>query len=109
MHNADPSFPLFNWSLDEFIILENFIGAGYAHNTAQAQEARELFQKTENCILDETYTAKAAAALIDDCRNRRLKSDDTILFWNTYCSEDFIPIIETIDYQNLPTAFHRYF
>jgi len=37
----------------------------------------------EGIVLDSTYTAKAAAGLIDLIRRGRFKRDETVCFWHT--------------------------
>ena len=32
-----------------------------------------------------------------------------VLFWNTYNSRDLTPLINGVDYHQLPRGFHRYF
>jgi 1-aminocyclopropane-1-carboxylate deaminase/D-cysteine desulfhydrase-like pyridoxal-dependent ACC family enzyme len=60
-----------------------FVGAGYGVPTRESQEALELFARHEAILLDPTYTAKAAAALVAWVRCGRFASSQTVLFWHT--------------------------
>ena len=62
---------------------DRFIGSGYAQPTAGAKEAQELFARHEGIVLDNVYTAKAAAGLIAMCRNGQLATGCTVLFLHT--------------------------
>jgi len=66
-----------------FVVDESYIGDGYGRSTSLSTEAAELFLKTEGILLDPVYTSKAAAALIDYCRNGMFNPDDNVLFWHT--------------------------
>ena len=48
------------------------VGAGYGIATAASDEAARLFARLEGLIVDATYTAKAAAGLIERLRDGRL-------------------------------------
>ena len=68
---------------DELVVDESFIGAGYAKPTRESEEAARLFAETEGVLLDPTYTSKAAAGLVEYCREGRFKQKDKVLFWHT--------------------------
>ncbi|HUG37053.1 MAG TPA: pyridoxal-phosphate dependent enzyme, partial [Candidatus Limnocylindrales bacterium] len=59
------------------------VGAGYGAVTGAANAAIGLFAATEALALDPVYTAKAAAALVADCREARWGRDDVVVFWHT--------------------------
>ncbi len=61
----------------------NYIGDGYGIPTRASLEAEQLFSKSCGILLDQTYTAKAAAAIIDYYRKGRLTPSDKVLFWHT--------------------------
>lgn len=61
----------------------DYVGAAYGDMTPAAVEAMKLFARTEALMLDPVYSAKAAAALIDDVRDGRYGPDETIVFWHT--------------------------
>jgi 1-aminocyclopropane-1-carboxylate deaminase/D-cysteine desulfhydrase-like pyridoxal-dependent ACC family enzyme len=107
--DRDPSFPLCEFSKNEFEFNNNFLGDGYAQFTKEGADAITLLNESESILLEGTYSGKAFAALIDDVKKEKIKKDDIVLFWNTYCSEKFEDVIEGIDYKNLPPCFHFYF
>lgn len=65
------------------VVDDNFVGAGYRKNTAGCLEAVEVFARTEGIFLDEVYTGKAAAGLIDYARKGRLAGGENVLFIHT--------------------------
>jgi D-cysteine desulfhydrase len=68
---------------EEVIVLDSYVGDGYAVETPKGKTACELLAKTEGVILDPVYTAKAFAALLDWIEKGRLTESDTVLFWHT--------------------------
>jgi 1-aminocyclopropane-1-carboxylate deaminase/D-cysteine desulfhydrase-like pyridoxal-dependent ACC family enzyme len=59
------------------------LGARYGDITTGGVAAMRLFARTEAIILDPVYTAKAAAALIDDVGSGVLGPSDVVVFWHT--------------------------
>jgi 1-aminocyclopropane-1-carboxylate deaminase/D-cysteine desulfhydrase-like pyridoxal-dependent ACC family enzyme len=68
---------------EEISVDTNYIGPGYAIPSELSLEADFLFSKWEGLLLDPTYTAKAAAALIDYSRKGIFRKTDRVLFWHT--------------------------
>lgn len=62
---------------------DRFVGDGYGIPTQESREAQQLAARTEALFLDQTYTAKAMAGLIARCREERLTTARTVLFWHT--------------------------
>jgi len=62
---------------------DNYLGEGYRRNTDECHEAIEMFARTEGIFLDEVYTGKAAAGLIDYAKWGKIKPDENILFVHT--------------------------
>lgn len=62
---------------------DNYIGEAYGTETDGAKEAISLFAKYEGILLDNVYTGKAAAGMIDYVRKGIIKSSDNILFIHT--------------------------
>lgn len=93
---------------DDICIEYAHTGLEYGQWTDEAYQAIELLKYHEKIILDGTYSAKAFAALLDYANNRFL-DNKTVLFWNTFCAEDFTSITDTIDYHKLPDALQQYF
>lgn len=60
-----------------------FVGEGYGIPTDASMEAMRLCARTEALFLDQTYTAKAMAALIVALRERRIDPASKVLFWHT--------------------------
>jgi D-cysteine desulfhydrase len=108
LHDADPSFALFEWNAQEFDINTHYLGNGYACKTLEGELARAFFMNLEDIILDETYTAKTVAALIADCRSGVVKPADVVLYWHTYCSNPYSDLINEIDEGFLPQEFQKY-
>ncbi len=73
------------WSVDPAAVRvdDRFIGGGYGVPTPASQEAQDLFARHEAILVDHTYTAKAAAALLAYVRQGELTADQTVLFWHT--------------------------
>lgn len=59
------------------------VGDGYGSPTGASREAQQLAARTEALFVDHTYTAKALGAMIAYVRERKLTSDQTVLFWHT--------------------------
>jgi 1-aminocyclopropane-1-carboxylate deaminase/D-cysteine desulfhydrase-like pyridoxal-dependent ACC family enzyme len=59
------------------------VGDGYGIPTEASREAQQLAARTEALFVDHTYTAKALGAMIAYVRERKLTSDQTVLFWHT--------------------------
>ena len=72
-------------SINPFDILidTGYLGRKYAAETPQGKEAVELFSRCEGIFLDYVYTGKAAAAMIDYCRNKNFSKKENILFIHT--------------------------
>jgi L-cysteate sulfo-lyase len=62
---------------------DSFVGEGYGLPTPASQEAQSLAARTEALFVDNTYTAKALAALIAYVRGGRFRKNQTIVFWHT--------------------------
>jgi 1-aminocyclopropane-1-carboxylate deaminase/D-cysteine desulfhydrase-like pyridoxal-dependent ACC family enzyme len=62
---------------------DQFVGDGYGVPTEQSRRAADIAARTEALFLDQTYTAKAMAGLIERIRGGGFKASDTVLFWHT--------------------------
>lgn len=60
-----------------------FVGEGYGIPTEASRAAQSIAAQTEALFVDNTYTAKAFAALVASVRAGRFGADQTILFWHT--------------------------
>ncbi len=110
LREADPSFPDTGFTEADAgaAIRDGYYGQGYAVPTPGGQEAVELARSTEGMALENTYTGKAFAAVVEDARRGKL-AGKTVLFWNTYNSRDFSPLLAGMDWRQLPDEFHGYF
>ncbi len=61
----------------------DYLGAGYALMGAPEREAIRLFAQQEALLVDPVYSGRAAAGLIDLCRQRVIAAGERILFWHT--------------------------
>jgi D-cysteine desulfhydrase family pyridoxal phosphate-dependent enzyme len=59
------------------------LGEGYRRITPACREAIQLFAREEGIFLDEVYTGKAAAGLIDLCHKGICSATDPLLFIHT--------------------------
>ena len=108
LHELDASIALFEWNPVDIDIRAEFLGKGYAHATEGGLQALVLFKELENIALDQTYTAKAADALICDCQNHIIDSNQVILFWNSYCSYEYPDLSQKVDRNLIPEWIQSY-
>jgi D-cysteine desulfhydrase family pyridoxal phosphate-dependent enzyme len=66
-----------------FTVTDAYVGDGYGIPTDASREAQRLAARTEAIFVDNTYTAKALAALIRWVRERRWGPERSVLFWHT--------------------------
>jgi D-cysteine desulfhydrase len=78
---GDASLALFKGELLPVELVTDQLGTGYPHGTEQGAAARAVFAKAGYPILDETYSAKAAAHLLASARDAA-----PVLFWSTKSS-----------------------
>ncbi len=108
MRESDPTVPLVRCSEDDLILLNDYIGEGYAAYTESGIETVRHVMELEDIPLDYTYTGKALGGGLDWLKEQGMR-DKVVLFWNTVNSVDFSHLIEDIDYRELPRSVHRYF
>ncbi len=108
LHDADSAFPALRITPTDFIIIDDCVGERYGVYTSEGVAAMKLVKETEGIHLDGTYTGKAFAALIRDARAGKLKAKN-VLFWNTFCGNDFKRVLKRRSYEALPYALHAYF
>lgn len=75
---AEPSI-----EMRRIVVDDAFVGGGYRQNTQACLDAIETFARTEGLFLDEVYTGKAAAGLIEYGRSGRLRRNENVLFIHT--------------------------
>jgi D-cysteine desulfhydrase len=67
----------------DITVISDFVGEGYGIPNPLSDRARKLYLEHEGILLDDTYTAKAAAGLISHCESGLFKQTDKVLFWHT--------------------------
>jgi D-cysteine desulfhydrase len=67
----------------EILVADAFVGEGYLVPTEAGQHATRLLARTEGILLDNTYTAKAMAGLIQLIKEGTFREKETVLFWHT--------------------------
>lgn len=108
LQSYDSSFPTCHLSENDYEVITDCTGEAYGLFTSEGVAAMNLISSAENINLDGTYTGKCFAALVRDLQSGACDGQ-TVLFWNTFCGEDFGDITESVDYHRLPLALHRYF
>jgi D-cysteine desulfhydrase family pyridoxal phosphate-dependent enzyme len=71
------------FSADDILVNDDFLGAGYGIMGAPEVEALTLFSLYEGLLLDPVYTGRAAAGLINLIRSGFFSADQKVLFWHT--------------------------
>ncbi len=66
-----------------YTITDAYLGEGYGWPTDAGRAASRTVARLEGILLDQTYTAKAMAGLIDGCRTGRYGAGDVVVFWHT--------------------------
>lgn len=91
--------------LEQNLCLEDeYLGEGYGFSSEKTREAVKIFRDLEGIELEECYTAKAAAALLDYCS--RPGSDKPVVFVHTADSTDHAAARNLHDPLQLPDSFH---
>jgi len=99
LRRCDRSVPEIKVEPEEVDLRDGYLGAGYAHPTAEAQRAVELVAGTERLPLETTYTGKAMAALLDHARRH---PGERLLFVDTFAEA---PTLEEGKWRDLPERF----
>lgn len=77
---------------------ENYFGEGYGCATQAGTQASQWFQ-SRGLSMEQTYTAKAAACVLDQAG---ANPEQTILYWHTFNSADLSSIVDESDDRALP-------
>ncbi len=107
LHERDASFPLFALTNNDITFNMTLIGPDYGVLLPETHSALQLFATKEHISLDQTYTGKAAAALIADLQTKPELHDKVILFWNTFGIQE--QTFKADEYKQMPLGFHTYF
>jgi 1-aminocyclopropane-1-carboxylate deaminase/D-cysteine desulfhydrase-like pyridoxal-dependent ACC family enzyme len=65
------------------VLDDRFVGPGYAMPSEDGSEAAKMFALLEGVLLDDVYTAKAAAGLVHYGRSGLFGKEDNVLFIHT--------------------------
>lgn len=71
------------FDVSTIVVEDEFIGPGYAIPSPEGNDAKAIFAATEGVLLDDVYTAKAAAGLIQYSRDNRIVENENVLFIHT--------------------------
>jgi len=104
----DKSFEAISWQDTQLEIYDSFSGEAYGASTKETAEAIALFENVEKLVLEDTYSAKAAAAVISDARSGKLV-DKSIIFLHTFYGEKCQKQCDAVTHRDLPKEFHQYF
>lgn len=72
-----------NFTRDDILVNDHYLGKGYGVMGKLEQEAIQLFGRYEGLILDPVYTGRAAGGLIDLIRSGFFSPNQVVLFWHT--------------------------
>jgi D-cysteine desulfhydrase len=99
LRRRDRSVPKVEMEPEEVDLRDGYLGAGYAHPTAEATGAVELVAGTEGLPLETTYTGKAMAAMLDHAQRH---PGARLLFVDTFAEA---PTLEEGEWRDLPQRF----
>jgi len=68
---------------DDIVIVDEFIGEGYAIVSELEINAIQMFAAQEGMLLDPVYTGRAAGGMLELIRTGVIAKDEKILFWHT--------------------------
>ena len=94
-------------ALEPPVILHDYFGGGYGVSTRNGSLAARAFREKENIVLEPTYTAKTAAAVMDYCRERD-RDDGPVLYWHTYNGVDLSARAQQVDDRDLPKSLRGF-
>ncbi|MEX0940339.1 MAG: pyridoxal-phosphate dependent enzyme [Candidatus Babeliales bacterium] len=107
LHFYDSIFPIISFNAKKLKFITKMSENDYGLAIPEGAAAKNIFEIYEKINLDDTYTARAAAALINDLQSNTKLKNKTILFWHTFCDNFTLPIMPT--YTQLPSDFHQFF
>ena len=109
LRRLDPAVPEDLVSRTRLTFRDEFFGDGYACTNESTERAIEFAREELELTLEQTYTGKAMAALLQDLDTAGAAGRSS-LFWNTYNSRP-LPVDDErpVDGAALPDEFLRYF
>jgi 1-aminocyclopropane-1-carboxylate deaminase/D-cysteine desulfhydrase-like pyridoxal-dependent ACC family enzyme len=108
LHEADATFPVFEWTTRDMEVVHGFLGEAYASFTPEGMEAVGVAKRMAGATVEGTYTGKTMAALLARGRSGGLARRN-VLFWNTYNSRDLLPLVQAGRIDALPPGLRTYF
>jgi D-cysteine desulfhydrase len=99
-----------DFSIDpgRYEVIDSYFGQGYGVPTAEGMNAISLMKEKENIKLEPTYTGKTFAAVLDIASSPK-HARENILYWHTYNSVDLGAAAATVNFNDLPSEFRRFF
>ena len=114
LRKRDKSIPNIKVKEEDFVFITGYLGSGYGIKTIRGQNAVDKVYELEgykrDFKLETTYTGKAMAGMFDYLKKEENKNK-TILFWNTYNSNDVDKYLKetNFQYKKLPKIFHKFY
>lgn len=109
MHRLDAGIPDDLANRVRLRLRHDFFAGGYAQTDQATEHAIAIACRQMNLMLEPTYTGKAMAALLADCREPEARGR-TVLFWHSYHAKPLpVSADAPLDPQRLPAEFMRYF
>ncbi len=105
----DQNIKLEEFKRSDFENRYDFASYKYAQVCLKIASNISCLYNSENIKLDGTYAGKAFTAMVGDLISKKDLKNKVILFWNTYCSGDFLDIVNQVNYKDLPKELHVYF
>lgn len=89
-------------------VIDDYFGPGYGVATPEGRLASAQAHERAGLRLDDTYTAKTFAAVLDFIR-RKARAHETVLYFHTYHASVVAPPVGSADYRALPGNLHWVF
>lgn len=98
----DAAFAKLKLDHNDIYFADGYLGQGYGWPTLAGQKAKHLADTALNIPLEDTYTAKTLAAMLDAAASQKRRGP--LLFWNTFNSTPAGPL-PTVN--NLPRDYQQ--
>jgi D-cysteine desulfhydrase len=72
-----------DFTADDFIVHDSYLGAGYGIVGDPEREAIGLAARSEGLLVDPVYTGRALAGLVDLIQRGVVGGDEAVVFWHT--------------------------
>lgn len=107
LRRNDPSVPAVTIGEADLRLDTEHFGAGYGRATEAGRQAMRLMAETEGLKMEQTYTAKTLAGLMDYARAN--PGGGPLLYLSTLSSVDLSAQAAKVDHRDLPQPFQRFF